>query len=254
MLATSELLASTGRAELGVERAFRAARGLRSGRAQVGSCGRSRTIVVRSGASHCSERCREYWTYRHGRSAIREEGAMQAIAVRDRDAGPAGLSLTELPYPQAAENDVIVRVHAAGFTPGELAWAGTWTDRGGRDRTPSVPGHEVSGVVAELGYGTTGLTVGQRVFGRRLDAQRHPGGVRGGGGAQPCAAASGRRPYRRRRCSDLRTDGMAGAVRPRPPPRRADGADPWRRGRRRLDRCAACPSGRLPGDRNRPGR
>jgi len=90
---------------------------------------------------------------------------MQAIAVRDRDAGPAGLSLTELPYPQAAENDVIVRVHAAGFTPGELAWAGTWADRAGRDRTPSVPGHEVSGVVTELGYGTTGLTVGQRVFG-----------------------------------------------------------------------------------------
>ncbi len=90
---------------------------------------------------------------------------MQAIAVSDRDTGPAGLSLTELPYPQAAENDVIVRVHAAGFTPGELAWAGTWTDRAGRDRTPSVPGQEVAGVVAELGYGTTGLTVGQRVFG-----------------------------------------------------------------------------------------
>lgn len=35
----------------------------------------------------------------------------------------------------------------------------------GRDRTPTVPGHEVSGVVTELGYGTTGLTVGQRVFG-----------------------------------------------------------------------------------------
>jgi NADPH:quinone reductase-like Zn-dependent oxidoreductase len=58
-----------------------------------------------------------------------------------------------------------VRVHAAGFTPGELAWEGTWTDRAGRDRTPSVPGHEVSGVVTELGYGTTGVTVGQRVFG-----------------------------------------------------------------------------------------
>ncbi|MGO9886113.1 MAG: NADP-dependent oxidoreductase [Solirubrobacteraceae bacterium] len=90
---------------------------------------------------------------------------MQAIAVSDRDAGLAGLSLTNLPYPHASENDVIVRVHAAGFTPGELAWAGTWTDRSGRDRTPSVPRHEVSGVVAELGYGTTGLTVGQRVFG-----------------------------------------------------------------------------------------
>jgi NADPH:quinone reductase-like Zn-dependent oxidoreductase len=90
---------------------------------------------------------------------------MQAITVRDRNAGPAGMSLTEIPYPHAAENDVIVRVHAAGFTPGELDWPATWTDRAGRDRTPSVPGHELSGVVAELGYGTTGLSVGQRVFG-----------------------------------------------------------------------------------------
>jgi NADPH:quinone reductase-like Zn-dependent oxidoreductase len=90
---------------------------------------------------------------------------MQAITVRDRDAGVAGLSLSDIPYPHAAENDVIVRVHAAGFTPGELDWPATWTDRAGRDRTPSVPGHELSGVVVELGYGTTGLTVGQRVFG-----------------------------------------------------------------------------------------
>jgi NADPH:quinone reductase-like Zn-dependent oxidoreductase len=90
---------------------------------------------------------------------------MQAISVRDRDAGIGGLSLTDMPYPHAAENDVIVQVHAAGFTRGELDWPTTWTDRAGRDRTPSVPGHEVSGVVAELGYGTTGLTVGQRVFG-----------------------------------------------------------------------------------------
>jgi NADPH:quinone reductase-like Zn-dependent oxidoreductase len=87
---------------------------------------------------------------------------MQAIAVRDRG---TGLSLVDLPYPHASENDVVVRVHAAGFTPGELDWPATWTDRAGRDRTPSVPGHEVVGVVAELGYGTTGLTLGQRVFG-----------------------------------------------------------------------------------------
>ncbi|MEU1054147.1 NADP-dependent oxidoreductase [Streptomyces sp. NPDC005876] len=90
---------------------------------------------------------------------------MRAITVRDREAGITGLALEELPRPHAAENDVVVRVHAAGFTRGELDWPATWTDRAGRDRTPSVPGHEVSGVVAELGYGTTGLTVGQRVFG-----------------------------------------------------------------------------------------
>jgi NADPH:quinone reductase-like Zn-dependent oxidoreductase len=90
---------------------------------------------------------------------------VRAITVRDREAGVTGLTLEELSHPHAAENDVILRVHAAGFTRGELDWPATWTDRAGRDRTPSVPGHEVSGVVTELGYGTTGLTVGQRVFG-----------------------------------------------------------------------------------------
>src|SRR5947209_15576726 len=90
---------------------------------------------------------------------------MQAIVAVDRAAGIRGLSLTGMPYRLAAGNDVIVEVHAAGFTPGELDWPATWTDRAGRDRTPSIPGHEFSGVVAELGYGTTGLTVGQRVFG-----------------------------------------------------------------------------------------
>src|ERR1700760_1222192 len=90
---------------------------------------------------------------------------MQAVTVSDRAAGVGGMSLAELPYPAAAENDVVVQVFAAGFTPGELDWPATWADRAGRDRTPSVPGHELSGVVAELGYGTTGLTVGQRGFG-----------------------------------------------------------------------------------------
>ncbi|KQW03819.1 NADP-dependent oxidoreductase [Streptomyces sp. Root369] len=90
---------------------------------------------------------------------------MRAITVRDREAGIKGLTLEDLPHPHAGENDVIVRVHAAGFTRGELDWPATWTDLAGRDRTPSVPGHEVSGVVTELGYGTTGLTAGQRVFG-----------------------------------------------------------------------------------------
>ena len=90
---------------------------------------------------------------------------MQAVIVRDRDAGVAGLTLTEMPYPNAGENDVIVRVHGAGFISTELEWTGTWTDRAGRDRTPSILGHDLSGVVAELGSGTTGLTVGQRVFG-----------------------------------------------------------------------------------------
>jgi NADPH:quinone reductase-like Zn-dependent oxidoreductase len=90
---------------------------------------------------------------------------MKAIVVTDKAAGTAGMTLADRPEPQAAGNDVVVEVRASGFTPGELSWPGTWTDRLGRDRTPSIPGHEVAGVVTALGYGTTGLSVGQRVFG-----------------------------------------------------------------------------------------
>ena len=90
---------------------------------------------------------------------------MKAIVVTDEAAGTAGMTLVERPEPPAAINDVIVQIHASGFVPTEMAWPSTWTDRRDRDRTPSIPGHEMAGVVTALGYGTTGLSVGQRVFG-----------------------------------------------------------------------------------------
>src|SRR5947209_14332328 len=90
---------------------------------------------------------------------------MKAIVVTDQAAGTAGVKLAERPEPQAAINDVVVQIHASGFTGDELTWPSTWTDRLDRERTPSIPGHELAGVVTALGYGTTGLSVGQRVFG-----------------------------------------------------------------------------------------
>jgi NADPH:quinone reductase-like Zn-dependent oxidoreductase len=75
------------------------------------------------------------------------------------------MTLTDRPEPAAAINDVVVQIHASGFVPTEMEWPSTWTDRGNRDRTPSIPGHELAGIVADLGYGTTGLSIGQRVFG-----------------------------------------------------------------------------------------
>ena len=90
---------------------------------------------------------------------------MKAIVVTDEAAGTAGMTLVELPEPKPAINDVVVQVHASGFTSGELTWPSTWTDHLDRDRTPTIPGQELAGVVTALGYGTTGLSVGQRVFG-----------------------------------------------------------------------------------------
>src|SRR3569833_3920736 len=90
---------------------------------------------------------------------------MKAIVVTDRAAGTGGMTLTARPMPSPAINDVIVEVRASGFVPPELTWPSTWVDRQDRDRSPTIPGHELAGVVTALGYGTTGLTIGQRVFG-----------------------------------------------------------------------------------------
>src|SRR5437870_9672229 len=104
-------------------------------------------------------------TFPPERQMTEETIPMKAIVVTDQAAGTAGMTLVERPEPPAAINDVVVAVHASGFVPTELEWPSTWTDRRGRDRTPSIPGHELAGVVTALGYGTTGLSVGQRVFG-----------------------------------------------------------------------------------------
>ena len=90
---------------------------------------------------------------------------MKAIVLTDQTAEMAGMKLVERPEPQAGISDVVVQVYAAAMTGDEASWPSTWTDRLGRDRTPSVPGHELAGVVTALGYGTTGLSLGQRVFG-----------------------------------------------------------------------------------------
>jgi NADPH:quinone reductase-like Zn-dependent oxidoreductase len=90
---------------------------------------------------------------------------MKAIVVTEQAQGLAGMTLVERPDPKPAINDVIVQIHASGFVPTEMEWPSTWTDRRGVDRTPSIPGHELAGVVTGLGYGTTGVSIGQRVLG-----------------------------------------------------------------------------------------
>src|SRR3954462_7473929 len=174
---------------------------------------------------------------------------MKAIVVTDQAAGTAGMKLAERPEPQAAINDVVVQIHASGFVPTELAWPPSWTDRRNRDRTPSIPGHELAGVVTALGYGTTGLSVGQRVFGLTdwhrdgtlaeyvaVEARNLaplPGDVDFTAGAGPASLGVGAweggfGP------ADFGVDRVAGTVRARPPPGGAERARA-RRGRRSRD-------------------
>ncbi|KAA2265727.1 NADP-dependent oxidoreductase [Solihabitans fulvus] len=89
---------------------------------------------------------------------------MKAVRIHSKG-GHEGLVHEDAPTPTPATGDVLVEVRAASFVPDELDWGSTWTDRAGRDRTPSVPAHEVAGVVSEVPVGTSGFAVNDRVFG-----------------------------------------------------------------------------------------
>src|SRR5512142_316966 len=97
------------------------------------------------------------------RTSTRRELTVKAIRTRERT-GISGLVLEEVPDPRPMFCEVTVKVAACGITHNELDWP-IWTCRAGHQRTSVIPGHEVSGVVAALGFGTAGLAVGDEVFG-----------------------------------------------------------------------------------------
>jgi NADPH:quinone reductase-like Zn-dependent oxidoreductase len=164
---------------------------------------------------------------------------MKAIVVTDEAAGTAGMTLAERPEPPAAINDVVVQVHASGFVPTEVAWPSTWTDRRDRDRTPSIPGHELAGVVTALGYGTTGLSVGQRVFGL---TDWHRDGTLAeyvAVEARNLAPLPGDVDFTVGASVNLGPDRVAGTLRPRPPSGGAERPRARRSGGSRVDGDAA---------------
>ena len=89
---------------------------------------------------------------------------MMALRAHARG-GPEQLVYEQAPTPVPGPGEALVEVHAASITFAELTWDQTWTDRDGRDRTPTIPSHEVSGTVAALGPVTSGPAVGDEVYG-----------------------------------------------------------------------------------------
>ncbi len=91
-------------------------------------------------------------------------GTMMALRAHTRG-GPEQLVYEQAPTPSAGPGEVLVAVHAAAITFAELTWDPEWTTRDGKDRTPIIPSHEMSGVVAGLGAGVAGLAAGDEVIG-----------------------------------------------------------------------------------------
>jgi NADPH:quinone reductase-like Zn-dependent oxidoreductase len=88
---------------------------------------------------------------------------MKAIRTHERT-GISGLVYEDAPEPRPMFCEVLVKVAACGITHNELDWP-IWTCRAGHRRTSVIPGHEVSGTVAALGFGTAGIAVGDEVYG-----------------------------------------------------------------------------------------
>ena len=94
-----------------------------------------------------------------------EEGVtMKAIRLHARG-GPEQLEYEESPLPSPGDGEAQIRVFASGINPTELIWSATYQTADGRDRLPSIPGHDVSGVVEALGSDVRDLSIGEAVYG-----------------------------------------------------------------------------------------
>ena len=89
---------------------------------------------------------------------------MKAVRLHRRG-GPDALVYEDAPRPTLSDQDALVRVRAVAITGTELSWGTTYVTSDGTPRLPSIPGHEISGVVESLGGRTGALKAGAAVFG-----------------------------------------------------------------------------------------
>jgi NADPH:quinone reductase-like Zn-dependent oxidoreductase len=71
-------------------------------------------------------------------------GSMKAIRIHHSWGPPDALVYEEAARPRTGTGEVLIRVSAAGITPTELSWLANITK-------PTMPSHEMSGVVAAVG-------------------------------------------------------------------------------------------------------
>jgi NADPH:quinone reductase-like Zn-dependent oxidoreductase len=88
---------------------------------------------------------------------------MKAIHLHARG-GPEQLICEDAPKPLLRNGDALVRVHGCGITRTELTWPATYTTQDGVDRLPTIPGHEISGVVEAVGPNAVDAKMGDEVY------------------------------------------------------------------------------------------
>src|SRR5881227_2728687 len=88
---------------------------------------------------------------------------MKVIRIQGRG-GPDRLSYEDAPQPHPGTGEVLVRVYATGVIATELTWVPTYQTKAGSVRELLIPGHDLSGVVEEVGPGVTTLARCSEVY------------------------------------------------------------------------------------------
>src|SRR3954451_11457997 len=115
------------------------------------------------GLGHSGGGLNDFEADERGREA-RWGGDMRAIRLHARG-GPERLVYEDALLPAPAAGEALLRVSAAGITPTELTWSETYQTHDGHERLPTIPGHDVSGVVEALGPDVSDVALGDAVYG-----------------------------------------------------------------------------------------
>src|SRR3954452_18606050 len=115
------------------------------------------------GSGHSGGGLDDFGADERGRES-RKGVVVKAIRLHARG-GPEQIVYEDAPLPAPAAGEALLRVYAAGITPTELTWSDTYQTPDGHDRLPTIPGHDVSGVVEALGPGVSEVSPGDAVYG-----------------------------------------------------------------------------------------
>ena len=88
---------------------------------------------------------------------------MKAIRIHGRG-GPERLVYEDVPQPRPGEGEVLVGVKATSVIATELTWPETYQTKAGSERSLPIPGHDLAGVVMEVGPGVTDIVLGAEVY------------------------------------------------------------------------------------------
>jgi NADPH:quinone reductase-like Zn-dependent oxidoreductase len=84
---------------------------------------------------------------------------MKAVQILGEPSSPTIATNNEIEKPVPKDTEILVQVHAAGITGDEITWPEPY------NRATRIPGHDISGIVSELGPNYNGpLKAGHEIF------------------------------------------------------------------------------------------